>query len=113
MPLLSPNRLVIAGRSLGRLSGLAGRSLGRLLVTALAAAALIALVQILLAPSSGYAQKPQTDFGDKLHWGTETAGVSVACSADGKYVYVAGPEGVVVSSDFGKTGTWSLVLKGK
>ena len=67
----------------------------------------------MLAGGPAYAQKAQGDFGDKLHWGSPTGGVGVTCSADGKYVYVAGPEGVVVSSDFGKTGTWSLVLKGK
>ena len=60
-----------------------------------------------------YAQKAQADFKDKLRWATETGDAAVACSADGKYVYVAGGEGILVSDNFGKTGSWTLVLKGK
>jgi hypothetical protein len=33
-------------------------------------------------------------------------GRGAAVSADGRYVYIVGPEGVMVSDDFGKTGTW-------
>ena len=60
-----------------------------------------------------YAQKAQADFKDKLRWASETGDAAVACSADGKYVYVAGGEGILVSDNFGKTGSWTLVLKGK
>jgi hypothetical protein len=38
-------------------------------------------------------------------------GVSVAANADGKYVYVAGPHGVVISDDFGKTGSWVQTVR--
>jgi hypothetical protein len=60
-----------------------------------------------------YAQKAQADFKDKLRWASETGDAAVACSADGKYVYVAGGEGILVSDNFGQTGSWTLVLKGK
>lgn len=60
-----------------------------------------------------YAQKTQADFKDKLRWASETGDSAVACSADGKYVFVAGAEGILVSDNFGKTGSWTLVLKGK
>jgi len=60
-----------------------------------------------------YAQKAQADFKDKLRWASEEGDAAVACSADGKYVYVAGGEGILVSDNFGKTGSWTLVLKGK
>lgn len=60
-----------------------------------------------------YAQKAQADFKDKLRWASDTGDAAVACSADGKYVYVAGGEGILVSDNFGKTGSWTLVLKGK
>ena len=68
---------------------------------------------LLLSGRPALAQKTQGDFSDKLRWGVETGGVAMACSADGRIVYVAGPLGVLRSEDFGKTGTWSLVLKGK
>ncbi len=60
-----------------------------------------------------YAQKAQADFKDKLRWASDTGNASVACSAGGKHVYVAGGEGILVSDDFGKTGSWTRVLKGK
>lgn len=60
-----------------------------------------------------FAQKQQESFKDRLHWSHEQAGVAVACSADGQYVYVAGPDGVIASNDFGRTGSWSLVVRGK
>ena len=82
------------------------------------AAVLIAIAPLLLAaamllPGRLEAQKTQETFKDKLNIATENAGVSVATSADGKYVYVAGGEGILVSDNFGKTGSWTLVLKGK
>ena len=38
-------------------------------------------------------------------------GVGIACSADGKHVYVAGTEGVVHSDDYGRLGSWEKTLK--
>ena len=53
-----------------------------------------------------WAQKTQETYKDKFEIAGDAGGVTVATSADGKYVYVAGRNGVIVSSDFGKTGTW-------
>ena len=85
-------------------------------VFAVAVTAAVILGAQALLGGSLYAQKAQADFKDKLRWAssdTDTGDASVACSADGKYVYVAGGEGILVSDNFGKTGSWTLVLKGK
>jgi photosystem II stability/assembly factor-like uncharacterized protein len=37
-------------------------------------------------------------------------GVSIACSADGKHVFVAGNEGVIVSEDYGRLGSWQKTI---
>ncbi len=95
------------------LTEVAKRSLRHLVLAIVVLAAVVVLAQWLLPGGATYAQKAQQGFGDRLRWGTPTGGVAIACSADGKHVYVAGPEGVLVSEDFGKTGTWTLVLKGK
>ena len=57
------------------------------------------------------AQKSQESYKDKFNISDVSAGVAVATSADGKYVYVAGPQGVIVSNDFGKTGTWVQTVR--
>lgn len=89
-----------------------GGSLRRFILAAAVTAAVILGAQALLG-GGVYAQKAQTDFKDKLRWASDTGNAAVACSADGKFVYVAGGEGILVSDNFGKTGSWSLVVKGK
>ena len=82
--------------------------------TLLAAATLVAVAAAFLAfPDLFHAQKTQEDFGSKMDISEPKGGVSVATSADGKYVYVAGAEGVIVSNDFGKTGSWSQTVRMK
>ena len=80
---------------------------------AVAVAAAVILGAQALVGGSLYAQKAQTDFKEKLRWASETGATAIACSADGKYVYVGGAEGVLVSDNFGQVGSWTLVLKGK
>ena len=46
----------------------------------------------------------------KLNY-SKDGGVGVACSADGKYIVVAGNEGVIVSDDFGRVGSWQKTIK--
>ena len=87
-------------------------SIHRWVIAVAVTAAVILGAQAFLGGSL-YAQKAQADFKDKLRWASETGDAAVACSADGKYVYVAGGEGILVSDNFGKTGSWTLVLKGK
>ena len=84
--------------------------LGRRAVT-LAAVAAVLLVAFLAAPSVLQAQKIQEKYSEKFNIADPNAGVSVAVSADGKYVYVAGPHGVIVSDDFGKTATWVQTVR--
>lgn len=63
-------------------------------------------VSLLVLPSLVQAQKTQESFKDKFKVASETGGVAIAASADGKFVFVAGPGGILVSDDFGKTGSW-------
>ena len=37
-------------------------------------------------------------------------GVSITCSSDGKYVYAAGDGTIFRSEDYGKKGSWEIVL---
>ena len=60
-----------------------------------------------------WAQKVQESFKDKFNIAEETGGVAIATSGDGKYVYVAGRNGVIVSNDYGKTGTWVQTVRMK
>lgn len=92
--------------------GVARWSIHRWVFAVAVTAAVILGAQVFLGGSL-YAQKAQADFKDKLRWASEEGDAAVACSADGKYVYVAGGEGILVSDNFGKTGSWTLVLKGK
>ena len=60
-----------------------------------------------------WAQKTQETYKDKFAIADEAGGVAIATSADGKYVYVAGRNGVIVSTDFGKTGSWVQTVRMK
>jgi len=66
---------------------------------------------VLLLPGKLQAQKSQDSFREKFNIAEETGGVGIATSADGKYVYVVGPAGILVSTDFGKTGSWSQTVR--
>jgi len=71
-----------------------------------AAIAILATALVVGVPAVR-AQKVQQDFKDKLNIAAETGGVAVATSADGKYVYVVGRQGILVSDDHGKVGSWT------
>ena len=60
-----------------------------------------------------WAQKVQESYKDKFNIAEETGGVAIATSSDGKYVYVAGRNGIIVSDDFGKTGSWVQTVRMK
>jgi hypothetical protein len=72
----------------------------------LLAVATTLLLALLVVPHGAQAQKSQETFKDKFKVASDTGGIAVAVSSDGKYVYVAGPGGILVSDDFGKTGSW-------
>jgi hypothetical protein len=84
--------------------------LGRRTLVAVALTATIALAALFL-PGKAAAQKVQENFKDKLSIAAEDGGIAVATSGDGKYVYVVGPAGVIVSDNFGKTGSWSQTVR--
>ena len=75
----------------------------RFLILALLATLLLVLM---LWPGKIQAQKAQETFKDKFKVASDTGGIAITSSADGKYVFVAGPGGILVSDDFGKTGSW-------
>ena len=75
----------------------------RLLILAIVGTLLLGL---LVWPGTLRAQKTQETYKDKFKLATDTGGMAIAVSSDGKYVYVAGPGGILVSNDFGKTGSW-------
>ncbi|HYV19707.1 MAG TPA: hypothetical protein VFC25_11845 [Verrucomicrobiae bacterium] len=84
--------------------------LGRRALVAVALTATIALAALFL-PGKAAAQKVQENFKDKLQIAAEDGGIAVATSGDGKYVYVVGPAGVIVSDNFGRTGSWSQTVR--
>ena len=84
--------------------------LGRRSLAVVALAATFALA-LLFLPGRAAAQKVQENFKDKLSIAAETGGIAVAASGDGKYVYVVGPAGVIVSDNFGQTGSWKQTVR--
>lgn len=84
--------------------------LGRRTLALVALVATLALAAFFL-PHRAQAQKAQENFKDKMSISVEGGGIAVAASADGKYVFVAGPSGVIVSNNFGQTGSWSQTVK--
>jgi len=77
----------------------------------LAAVAVVLVAAFIAAPGALQAQKVQEKYSEKFNIAEQNAGVSVAVSADGKYVVVAGPQGVIVSDDFGKTASWVQTVR--
>ena len=75
----------------------------------------VILIAVILAVVLGAphmkAQKVQDKFTDKFNVATESGGIAVATSADGRYVYLVGKKGLVVSDDHGKTGSWVQTLR--
>ena len=69
-----------------------------------------ACLVILVARSGPWPPVVHADDMGKLNY-TKDAGVGVATSADGKYVFVVGTEGIVRSEDFGRIGSWEKVVK--
>ncbi len=90
--------------------GISWVTLRRLWMT-VAAGLLLACLALLAQPL--WAQKVQESFKDKFNIAEEAGGVAIATSSDGKYVYVAGRNGVIVSNDYGKTGTWVQTVRMK
>ena len=63
------------------------------------------------APST-HAQAAQAPQDVRFDGGTNNgAAVALACSSDGKIVYVADDENIYRSLDFGKPGSWEHALK--
>jgi hypothetical protein len=84
--------------------------LGRRTLAVVALGATLALAAFFL-PGRVEAQKTQENFKDKMAISVEGGGIAIATSADGKYVYVAGSSGVIVSENFGRTGSWSQTVR--
>lgn len=85
--------------------------LGRRTLVALALVALTFAFTAFFLTGKTSAQKVQENFKDKLEIAAEDGGIAVATSGDGKYVYVVGPAGVIVSDNFGQTGSWKQTVR--
>ncbi len=81
------------------------RGISRFILFGVVAGAIL----LLAVPSS--AQKSQDEYRDKFKVAYDQGGIAIATSADGKQVYVAGKWGVIVSNDFGKTGSWTQTVR--
>jgi len=68
-------------------------------------------IALLVLPGRVLAQKVQQNYKESFDIAEETGGIALAASADGQYVYLAGPEGLMVSEDHGRTGTWVQTVR--
>ncbi|MFC2172518.1 hypothetical protein ACFLU6_07790 [Acidobacteriota bacterium] len=48
---------------------------------------------------------------DYVNFTSKKGFTHIACSSDGKYVYVVGDEGIVRSENYGRKGSWEKVLR--
>ena len=74
------------------------------------ALSLVAIVARSAGPAAPFVPVAYASGIEKLNYAKD-GGVGVACSADGKYVFVSGNEGVMRSEDYGRVGTWSKTIK--
>lgn len=81
--------------------------------TLIAIAALMGLIAAVWLSPQALAQRTQEDYGDKFKIAEGQGGVAIAASSDGRYVFVAGKNGVLVSDDYGKTGSWIQTVRMK
>jgi hypothetical protein len=73
----------------------------------------LAAVLVLVVTFPIYGQKEQEKYSTKFDITEKGGAVVIATSADGRYIYVAGRNGVIVSDDYGKTGSWSQTVRMK
>ena len=78
-----------------------------------AAAVVIVGVGTLLVGESLRAQDVQEKYSNKFDIVAKSGHLGIATSTDGKYVYVVGEKGVLVSNNYGQTGSWSKTVKPK
>jgi hypothetical protein len=79
----------------------------KLVLTVIALSLAVLALRGLGVPSIGVAH---ADSMGKLNF-SKDGGVGIACSADGKHVFVAGNEGVIRSDDYGRLGSWEKTIK--
>jgi photosystem II stability/assembly factor-like uncharacterized protein len=72
---------------------------------------LVVLGVVVLSALPLSAQKVQEEYEDKFDILGDSTQPSLAVSSDGKYVYLAGDKGIVMSDDFGKTGSWVQTVR--
>lgn len=70
---------------------------------------LMAIIALLLALNLFAGRSSVAAASQKI--GYRGNGVGVACSQDGQYVYAAGSGKILRSTEFGKTGTWEIVVE--
>ena len=66
---------------------------------------------VLVARLVGFVPVAHADDVGKLQLTSSDPGMGVACSADGKYVFVGGARGIARSEEYGRIGSWEKVVK--
>jgi hypothetical protein len=74
-------------------------------------AVVIVGVGTLLVSESLRAQDVQEKYSQKFNIVDKSGHLGITSSSDGQYVYVLGQNGVLVSNDYGKMGSWSQTVK--
>ncbi len=72
---------------------------------------IVAVIVVWIAVPQLSAQKIQDEYSDTFKIATDDGGIAIATSSDGKYVYLVGKKGLIVSDEHGKTGTWVQTLR--
>ena len=74
-------------------------------------AVVIVGVGTLLVSESLRAQDVQEKYSQKFNIVDKSGHLGITSSSDGQYVFVLGQNGVLVSNDYGKMGSWSQTIK--
>ena len=76
-----------------------------------AMAMMIGGIGTLLVSESLRAQDRQDKYSEKFDIMEKSGQLAITCSESGQYVFAIGENGIVVSNDYGQTGSWAQTIK--